>query len=109
MDIQRRKELEDTPMDIQRRKELMKEKRIERLIRKEEYEEAMNKLPINERAIIKDVIIQIKAANIAHRRYEIHKRLTKQKAEREEQQKKNEAGRETLLKLKQQSFLVAYQ
>ena len=35
MDIQRRKELEDTPMDIQRRKELMKEKRIERLIRKE--------------------------------------------------------------------------
>ena len=63
MDTQRRKELADTPMDIQRRKELAKEKRIERLIRKEEYEEAMNKLPINERAIIKDVLIKIKSDN----------------------------------------------
>lgn len=50
-------------MDIQRRNELVKEKRIERLIRKEEYQEAMNKLPINERAIIKDVIIKIKSDN----------------------------------------------
>lgn len=50
-------------MDTQRRKELAKEKRIERLIRKEEYEEAMNKLPINERAIIKDVLIKIKSDN----------------------------------------------
>lgn len=50
-------------MDIQRRKELVKEKRIERLIRKEEYQDAMNKLPINERAIIKDVLIKIKSDN----------------------------------------------
>uniref|UniRef100_A0A6C0LHP8 Uncharacterized protein n=1 Tax=viral metagenome TaxID=1070528 RepID=A0A6C0LHP8_9ZZZZ len=63
MDTQRRKELADTPMDIQRRKELVKEKRIERLIRKEEYQEAMNKLPINERAIIKEVLIKIKSDN----------------------------------------------
>lgn len=50
-------------MDTQRRKELAKEKRIERLIRKEEYEEAMNKLPISERAVIKDVLIKIKSDN----------------------------------------------
>lgn len=96
-------------MDIQRRKELAKEKRIERLIRKEEYEEAMNKLPINERAIIKDVLLQIKYANISDKRYERERenvrerQLAKQKAERERNR------RERLLKLKQHSFLVAYQ
>jgi hypothetical protein len=41
----------------------MKEKRIENLIRNEEIEEAMNKLPINERAIIKDVLQRIKSDN----------------------------------------------
>ena len=90
-------------MDIQRRKELVKEKRIERLIRKEEYEEAMNKLPI------KDVLLQIKYANISDKRYERERenererQLAKQKAERERNR------RERLLKLKQHSFLVAYQ
>ena len=63
MDTQRRKELADTPIDIQRRKEFVKEKRIEKLIRKEEYEDAINNLPINERAIIKDVELQIKSDN----------------------------------------------
>lgn len=58
----RRKRTKRT-MDTQRRKELAKEKRIERLIRKEEYEEAMNKLPISERAVIKDVLIKIKSDN----------------------------------------------
>ena len=48
----------DTQMDIQRR-----EKRIEKLIRNEEIEEAMNKLPINERAIIKEVLVKIKSDN----------------------------------------------
>lgn len=56
-------------MDKQRREELTREKRIEKLIRKEEYKEAMNKLPINERAIIKDVLLQIRYANNADRRY----------------------------------------
>jgi hypothetical protein len=90
-------------MDIQRRKELAKEKRIERLIRKEEYEEAMNKLPI------KDVLLQIKYANISDKMYERERenvrerQLAKQKAERERNR------RERLLKLKQHSFLVAYQ
>lgn len=50
-------------MDTQRRNELVKEKRIERLIRNEEYQEAMNKLPIDERAIIKDVLIKIRSDN----------------------------------------------
>ena len=48
----------DTQMDIQRR-----EKRIEKLIRNEEIEEAINKLPINERAIIKEVLVKIKSDN----------------------------------------------
>jgi mRNA-degrading endonuclease RelE of RelBE toxin-antitoxin system len=33
------------------------------LIRNEEIEEAMNKLPINERAIIKEVLVKIKSDN----------------------------------------------
>lgn len=92
-------------MDTQRREELAKEKRIEKRIRKEEYEEAMSKLPINERAIIKEVLKQIKEANIADKRYkrERERQLAKQRAEQEQKR------RETLLKLKQQSFLVAYQ
>jgi hypothetical protein len=53
----------DTQMDIQRREKLAKEKRIEKLIRNEEIEEAMNKLPINERAIIKEVLVKIKSDN----------------------------------------------
>jgi hypothetical protein len=52
-------------MDTQCRKELMKEKRIQRLIQKNEIEDAMNKLPINERAIIEDVLNQIIDANLA--------------------------------------------
>lgn len=58
-------------MDKQSREELMREKRIEILIRKEEYEEAMSKLPINERAIIKEVLLQIRYANNADRRREL--------------------------------------
>ena len=53
----------DTQMDIRRREELVKEKRIEKLICNEELEEAMNKLPINERAIIKDALIKIRSDN----------------------------------------------
>jgi hypothetical protein len=52
-------------MDTQCRKELMKQRRLDAIIRREEYEESMNKLPINERAIIKDVLSQINAANLA--------------------------------------------
>jgi hypothetical protein len=52
-------------MDTQCRKELMKQRRLDAFIRREEYEESMNKLPINERAIIKDVLSQINAANLA--------------------------------------------
>lgn len=43
----------------------MKQRRLDAIIRREEYEESMNKLPINERAIIKDVLSQINAANLA--------------------------------------------
>lgn len=70
-------------MDKQSREELMREKRIEKLIRKEEYKEAMNKLPINERAIIKDVLLQIRYANNADRRYkrERERQLAKQNIE----------------------------
>lgn len=66
-------------MDKQSREELMREKRIEILIRKEEYEEAMSKLPINERAIIKEVLLQIRYANNADRRRE--QQLAKQNTE----------------------------
>lgn len=52
-------------MDTQCRKELMKQRRLDAIIRREEYEESMNKLPLNERAIIKDVLSQINAANLA--------------------------------------------
>jgi hypothetical protein len=52
-------------MDTQCQKELMKQRRLDAIIRREEYEESMNKLPINERAIIKDVLSQINAANLA--------------------------------------------
>lgn len=52
-------------MDTQCREELMKQRRLDAIIRREEYEESMNKLPINERAIIKDVLSQINAANLA--------------------------------------------
>lgn len=74
-------------MDKQRREELMREKRIEKLIRKEEYKEAMNKLPTNERAIIKDVLLQIRYANNADRRYKRgrERQLAKQNAEQLEQ------------------------
>lgn len=70
-------------MDKQSREELMREKRIEILIRKEEYEEAMSKLPINERAIIKEVLLQIRYANNADRRYkrEREQQLAKQNTE----------------------------
>lgn len=70
-------------MDKQRREELMRERRIEKLIRKEEYKEAMNKLPINERAIIKDVLLQIRYVNNADRRYkrERERQLAKQNTE----------------------------
>ena len=61
----------------------MREKRIEKLIRKEEYNEAMSKLPINERAIIKEVLLQIRYANNADRRYkrEREQQLAKQNTE----------------------------
>lgn len=70
-------------MDKQSREELMREKRIEKLIRKEEYNEAMSKLPINERAIIKEVLLQIRYANNADRRYkrEREQQLAKQNTE----------------------------
>jgi len=54
-------------MDIQTQKELIKKKRLEWFIHKEELEEAMNKLPINERAIIKDVLLQIRYDEIDNR------------------------------------------
>jgi hypothetical protein len=38
-------------------------KRLNVFIKREEYEDAMNKLPIDERAIIKDVLNQIKVDN----------------------------------------------
>ena len=70
-------------MDKHSREELMREKRIEKLIRKEEYNEAMSKLPINERAIIKEVLLQIRYANNADRRYkrEREQQLAKQNTE----------------------------
>ena len=46
-------------MDIQTQKELIKKKHLEWFIHKEELEEAMNKLSIYERVIIKDVLLQI--------------------------------------------------
>jgi predicted Zn-dependent protease with MMP-like domain len=69
----------DTQMDIQRR-----EKRIEKLIRNEEIEEAMNKLPINERAIIKEVLVRIKSDN---------HRMFLDKLTREHNEKISEFGR----------------
>jgi hypothetical protein len=46
-------------MDIQTQKELIKKKHLEWFIHKEKLEEAMNKLSVYERVIIKDVLLQI--------------------------------------------------
>lgn len=67
MDTLCRKELTDTPSDIKLNKEFIKKKRLEWFIRKEELEEAMNKLSIDERAIIKDVLLQIQQDEIDNR------------------------------------------
>lgn len=61
-------------MDIQTQKELIKKKHLEWFIHKEELEEAMNKLSIYERVIIKDVLLQIQND-------EINNKNCKQKAE----------------------------
>lgn len=88
-------------MDTQRRKELAKEKLIERLIRKEEYEEAMNKLPINERAIIKEVLIKIKSDN--HKMFidELTRECNEMMSEfrRERERRENEKVNESFARL----------
>jgi hypothetical protein len=61
-------------MNIQTQKELIKKKHLEWFIQKEELKEAMNKLPIYERAIIKEVLLQIQ-------NNEINNKNCKQKAE----------------------------
>jgi hypothetical protein len=87
----------DTQMDIQRREELAKEKRIEKLIRNEELEEAMNKLPINERAIIKEALIKIKSDN--HRMFldkltrERNEKISEFRRERDERENERENER----------------
>jgi hypothetical protein len=48
-------------------REAMKQKRLNVFIKREEYEDAMNKLPIDEKAIIKDVLNQIKVDNRINR------------------------------------------
>ena len=78
-------------MDIRRREELAKEKRIEKLIRNEELEEAMNKLPINERAIIKEALIKIKSDN--HRMFLdklTNEKISEFRRERRERDEENE-------------------
>jgi len=82
----------DTQMDIQRR-----EKRIEKLIRNEELEEAMNKLPINERAIIKEALIRIKSDNhrmfldkLTRERNEKISEFRRERDERENERRDNE-------------------
>ena len=75
----------------------MKEKRIENLIRNEEIEEAMNKLPINERAIIKDVLQRIKSDN--HRMFldkltrERNEKISEFRRERDERENERENER----------------
>ena len=85
-------------MDKQSREELMREKRIEILIRKEEYKEAMNKLPINERAIIKDVLLQIRYANNADRRYKRERELQLAKQNIEQLKQKSIEAQQRLKK-----------
>ena len=88
-------------MDIRRREELAKEKRIEKLIRNEELEEAMNKLPINERAIIKEALIKIKSDNHRHRMFlddklarERDEKISEFRRERDEREKRDERENE---------------
>jgi hypothetical protein len=85
-------------MDKQSREELMREKRIEKLIRKEEYEEAMSKLPINERAIIKEVLLQIRYANNADRRYKRERELQLAKQNTEQLKQKSIEAQQRLKK-----------
>lgn len=85
-------------MDKQSREELMREKRIEKLIRKEEYKEAMNKLPINERAIIKEVLLQIRYANNADRRYKRERELQLAKQNTEQLKQKSIEAQQRLKK-----------
>ena len=85
-------------MDKQSREELMREKRIEKLIRKEEYGEAMSKLPINERAIIKEVLLQIRYANNADRRYKRERELQLAKQNTEQLKQKSIEAQQRLKK-----------
>ena len=85
-------------MDKQSREELMREKRIEKLIRKEEYEEAMSKLPINERVIIKEVLLQIRYANNADRRYKRERELQLAKQNTEQLKQKSIEAQQRLKK-----------
>jgi hypothetical protein len=98
-------------MNIQTQKELIKKKHLEWFIQKEELKEAMNKLPIYERAIIKEVLLQIQNDEINNknckRKAEIEAicsarlddLLKKQKKHAEEQQRSTEQ-KNKILKMK---------
>jgi hypothetical protein len=61
--------------------EAMKQKWLDSFIKEEEYEDAMNKLPIYEKEVIKDVIQKIKDDNLTDKINKLNRQHTQEIAE----------------------------